>query len=155
MTNNTTFINEPLDLGTYSIVLKDSFQFYTEGWIEPFDVNQMGTIVPFNFFENDDDAYEVIVYLTIDTEVDPKVTLSSKDNLGTGGSPSVILYSGTNVDTDPSSIAIEVDKLELENLIYLDSFKMSIALINVEGLKLTLAYANILNNKKSYAPVRT
>ena len=146
-----TYINEPVDLGCYKMVLKDHFQLFISGWVEPFK-NVDEPRVPFNFGENTEDSkYKVNVYLTLSEFADPVATFSSDDKKGIDGQPSVILKTGTDAKDDPSVIAVDAPFSGKKEFKYLKDFLLGITLINPEGAIITTATAAIENDWRNYS----
>jgi len=150
MAEKCTYINKPVDLGCYKMVLKDHFQVFIKGWVEPFE-NKNDPRVPFNFGEDtDDERYKVSVVLTMHEFSNPVVVYSSEDEKGLNGYPSVILKSGTDPDEDPSVIAVDAPFLEKDEMKFVKNFLLGITITNPEGAVITMAHAKITNDWRNY-----
>lgn len=157
MNNQLTFINQSVDLGIFSMCLRDQFQMYIEGWIEPFeDVNQPR--VPFNFGEDTTTPYVVEAYVAINEYMTPIASFSSTDSLGINGEPSILLYSGkTSPGAESTKSSIAIDSNAFADSVpfrYIDNLLFSLIIKNPEGIIMTVANARIINTFNNYSPVK-
>lgn len=141
------FLKQPVELGCLKAVLSNRFQMHLSGWIEPLESSE-STPIPFDFGEqstNSNEKYKIEIYLSASEYGSILDKLSSDDNRGVSGS-SVMLYTGTDTETDPSSISVDMPGFEGRWVSGISEVFMQIFLINPEGYKEIIGVATIKNS---------